>query len=756
MLENVKSVTDYLNLFGKELAAKVQQKAQPLFYPGDPWEKKMDTLLRRPFPAQGDAIMALANALKDKRSAMIIAECGVGKTLIALASTYISTNGGRPPRVLMMVPGHLVRKSVSEVHKTIPGASAKIIRKLKDVQAIDTSARNKEPEYYIISKDKAKLGYAWKPAVVMSRMKGGYCCPSCGKLIIDNDGMPVDISYLKRKKQSCMRCASPLWTADNSKMRRFAVSEFVKKHMSGFFDFFIADEVHELKGGSTAQGNSFGALASASGKTLALTGTLLGGYGDDIFYILYRLSPGTMKKEGLEYHRISEWMSRYGVLEKITKYDSEDNSCSKGKKISSVMKRRPGISPMVLSNHLLGKCAFIHLSDIALDLPEISEQVVSIAMEPELEAAYMKLEHQLAKAMKEALVMGSKRLLGAYLNNLLSYPDKPFGNSPIIDPLTKGLPPEKQKVIAVPAELSREKTYAKERQLAELVKAEARQGRKCFVFAQYTGTKDITPRLKETLEREGLKVEILRSSVKPELREEWVKDKVAAGLDAIIANPKLVETGLDLLDFPTLIFHQTGYSVYTLRQASRRSWRIGQDRDVKVYYLFYEGTLQEKALQLMGSKMEASLAIEGKFSEEGLLAMTQGEDMSTALAKALLDGLDIEGAEDIWRKINEKNAVAGKDESGGLPEEAEAPDAPESPAADSTDAGDAVDEDSPSTLCPPEQEPGKDSVVFVNFTRFIGDGKRKRKRTEKKAVTKEELDEILAKEEGQAQFMLFG
>ena len=64
----------------------------------------------------------------------------------------------------------------------------------------------------------------------------------------------------------------------------------------------------------------------------------------------------------------------------------------------------------------------------------------------------------------------------------------------------------------------------------------------------------------------------------------------------------------------------------------------------------------------MGSKMEASLAIEGKFSEEGLLAMTQGEDMSTALAKALVDGLDVEGAEGIWRKINEKNAeMRGKE-----------------------------------------------------------------------------------------------
>ena len=65
--------------------------------------------------------------------------------------------------------------------------------------------------------------------------------------------------------------------------------------------------------------------------------------------------------------------------------------------------------------------------------------------------------------------------------------------------------------------------------------------------------------------------------------------------------------------------------------------------------------MQEKALQLMGSKLEASLAIEGKFTEEGLVAMTSGEDMTTALAKALVDGLETEGIEQIWRKINQKN-----------------------------------------------------------------------------------------------------
>ena len=38
------------------------------------------------------------------------------------------------------------------------------------------------------------------------------------------------------------------------------------------------------------------------------------------------------------------------------------------------------------------------------------------------------------------------------------------------------------------------------------------------------------------------------------------------------------------------------YSVYVLRQLSRRSWRIGQRQPVEVTFLTHEGTLQAEAL----------------------------------------------------------------------------------------------------------------------------------------------------------------
>ncbi|MBW1947847.1 MAG: ATP-dependent helicase, partial [Deltaproteobacteria bacterium] len=430
MIDDVKDMNDYLMRYGKELTYGIKDRAEPLFNPGDRWDDRLYTLLKKPYQAQGDAIMGLSRLLKNYDSSLVVGEMGCGKTLIGLSAPYVYENGGRPTRTLVMCPGHLVRKWQREAVETIPDADAKIVRNLHDLMYVDTDAEPERPEYTIVSKDRAKLGYAWRPAAL--EKKDGYHCPDCYDLIVDRDGIPVDHDYLLRNKRFCQGCDSALWQADNNRIRRFPLSEYIKKYMHGYFDFLIADEVHELKGGSTAQGNSFGALASACKKTIGLTGTLLGGYADDIFYVLYRLSPEAMQEEGIDYNQVSRWMEKYGVLERVTKTYPRDNVYSKGKKGRTVLKRKPGVSPTVFSKHLLNKSLFLDLEDIATDLPPISEEVRGIEMDEELEDAYLDLEGKLNSAVKDALNRGSRALLGTYVNALLSYPDRPFDNEPIL------------------------------------------------------------------------------------------------------------------------------------------------------------------------------------------------------------------------------------------------------------------------------------------------------------------------------------
>ena len=120
-----------------------------------------------------------------------------------------------------------------------------------------------------------------------------------------------------------------------------------------------------------------------------------------------------------------------------------------------------------------------------------------------------------------------------------------------------------------------------------------------------------------------------------------MEKQVASGVDVLITNPSLVETGLDLNDFTTLLFFNISYNLFTLRQSSRRSWRINQRAPrIEVYFFYYEGTMQHRAIRLMASKLAVAGVIEGNLTDEGLAAMSDCQDMTTALARELTQGIE--------------------------------------------------------------------------------------------------------------------
>jgi hypothetical protein len=89
-----------------------------------------------------------------------------------------------------------------------------------------------------------------------------------------------------------------------------------------------------------------------------------------------------------------------------------------------------------------------------------------------------------------------------------------------------------------------------------------------------------------------------------------------------------------------------------LRQASRRSWRIGQRNAVRVKFVTYTGTMQETCLRLMGKKMLVALMMEGKFSGEGLQSLDTDEDLMSAMARELVEKAGVgASADQMWREL---------------------------------------------------------------------------------------------------------
>ena len=117
--------------------------------------------------------------------------------------------------------------------------------------------------------------------------------------------------------------------------------------------------------------------------------------------------------------------------------------------------------------------------------------------------------------------------------------------------------------------LSEERLYPKEKALIDMVAAEA-DGRVPGCWStRLTRAPGTSPSGWTTSSHtaRGFRVAVMKAdAVAPERREAWVADKVKQGIDVMICHPRLVQTGLDLIDFPTLIWYETEFSVFQSTQ----------------------------------------------------------------------------------------------------------------------------------------------------------------------------------------------
>ena len=645
-------LTEFIERYKDSITRKITETYTPLYRPSEN-AQPLPELLRQPMGKQEDAIQGAVISLKSNKGTTIVGEMGTGKTFIGAAAAHMA--GYRTP--LVLCPPHLVRKWKREVENTVPDVHAAIVNSITDLNRLRLLDQS-QPIFTIMSREKAKLSYRWKPAytevpvtdddgrlVRITETGLPYkimACPTCHTLLMDKEDLPLRPRDLHKKRTFCSACKSALWQADNQGPKRYPLADYIKKYMKNYFDLLIADEVHEYKGKGSAQGIAAGVLAESCPRSLTLTGTIMGGYSSTIFHLLYRFSPDIRTEFG--HADEQRWVQRYGFLERTVNHGSEeteDGRQSRRKGYRTVIREKPGITPAALF-HIIGNSVFLQLADVADALPPYQEtiQLSRMSTVPDetgfsQESAYKYVYLNLKQALNAELSRGSKRLLAAYLQTLLAYPDGCTKGETVIDPDTKEI------IVQVPP-LDEEITYPKEKALLDLVKREHRQGRRVLVYVTHTVTRDITDRLHNLLTKNHFRTQVLKAdTVRPEQREAWVSERVEQGTDVLICHPRLVQTGLDLVDFPTIIWYETDYSVYTIRQASRRSWRIGQAQPVEVIFMGYLNTIHTDALKLIARKLQSSLAVEGELPEEGLSNFQNDqEDMILSLAKRIANSSD--------------------------------------------------------------------------------------------------------------------
>lgn len=669
-ISEITSIAEYVDQFSLALGDKVAAQCQPLHDPKTGNHPRLVELATKPFPKQAEKITAQVKALSKRRLYIDAGMMGTGKTMQCLSTVHCHANG-KPYTCMVICPSHLTKKWVKEVHKFLgKGVRATIIEDWKAFMQIMREPKPTQPTWYIMAQTTAKLGYTKRAAVirktrkVYSEVLGWHratyvCCPSCDTTVMLR-GVPADESDVERlllkcqgmrckscgvvwhqDTETCAHCEKPLVKCDEPlyqpKMHKVSPT-MVAKVKRFKTDYFVRDEAHLSKGSDSIDGHACATFADCARYRLLLTGTLLAGKSEDIRPLLFRLTPKPFVNLGYGWGDEIPFGTQYGRIQTTIRTTSggyEKRKSGKGSSKTTARDIKPGIMPQLFPDFISNYTSFLSLTDLATDLPLYTELTKPVQMDEVMLALYKKMETDLVTRFRE-LYMSDRRsaakMLGPMLETLMTWPDVPYGRKPVA---VDGV------VILIPPVMDKTLIYPKERALLEFIKSEKDQGRKCFVFSDRDDTKE---RLMWVLESHGLKVAHLTTAVAPAKRIDWL-EKHAPACDVGLCNPTLVETGMELFgpgfNFPSLYWYSTGYRLNTLRQASRRSWRIGQKMECKTIYSFYDQTAQQKTIALMAAKLVAAEAIEGKFSDGGLADESVDDDIALQVARALADGIEI-------------------------------------------------------------------------------------------------------------------
>lgn len=662
------------------------------------------------YAAQLATAESLKRQLDRAKVGLVIAECGSGKTKIGSVA-LAAHQDGRKSINAVMCPSHVTKKWVREIEESIPNTKAAVVHNLSEIDKIfEEYELGNKSMYIILSKERARDGYMKQPAAIYSRSKKAYLCPWCGEIIemdLVEDGthytVRADQFFFKREttqNHKCKSCGNVLWSAINPKDLRVKYNKWIKIGGYGFvyrdfavrhlevtkdqrvlakleeiianpdrpfiakgaytryamskyiaerfkkIDGVILDELHQFKGDS-GQGDAMETLVGCSKKVIGMTATLINGYSSGLFYLLYRIVPRLMQIDNKSYENPSAFNDEYGVTEMTYELPEGDyNANSRSKKKLLRQRQKPGVSPLVYSRFLLDCAVFLSLNDMGKHLPDYEEIPVPLDLPEDVKKEYERIESSFRSCM-QARDATARKLMSSFMSLLTTYPDQPYDNEPIYFPKSD-IPAIEPKSIG-----GFDVLQEKETAVLDIVKRKVQNGEKVLLYTSWIKI-DSQDKLKKILEDKGYRVAVLEQRVKPEKREEWVQKKLNAGLDILITNPSLVETGLDLNAFTTLIYYNIGYNLFTFRQSSRRSWRINQTAPrIEVYILYYKDVMQARAIRLMASKLAAATLVEGNFSDEGLAAMSDCSDMTSELAKELTKGIrnEVEDVSELFKKM---------------------------------------------------------------------------------------------------------
>ena len=319
-------------------------------------------------------------------------------------------------------------------------------------------------------------------------------------------------------------------------------------------DLIIADEGHKIKENRSKQSRAMHSLGDRASYRLLLTGTLITNKELDVFseyrflnsrvfgtsFYAFRNQYFDMVGYGNHIPRFRQWM------------------------LDDFLRRMHSIAYRVTK----AEC---------LDLPEVTEEVVPVALEPKAMKAYRELEQDSFTELKDGEVTAMN-----VLTKLLRLSQLTGGHVTDDDSGDHRI------------------STAKLDALSDILDSAADQGQKAVVMARFVPELND---IEELLQKKKIPYAVVRGGVKeraaevarfqndPECRV-FVGQIAAAGL------------GITLTAANMMVFYSLDYSMSNFDQAKARIHRVGQTKRCHYIYLTCTGTVDRKVLRSLRSKVD--------------------------------------------------------------------------------------------------------------------------------------------------------
>lgn len=324
-------------------------------------------------------------------------------------------------------------------------------------------------------------------------------------------------------------------------------------------DLVIADEAHKMKEARTNQSKGMHSIGAHANYRLLLTGTVINNKELDVFSQYKFVEPRIFGNSFFTFRNRYFDMGGYGGYIPIFKQSMADD----------FLKRMHAI-------------AFRVTKDECLDLPEITEEVRRIELEPKAMKIYSELEKEsfteLTNSEVSAVNVLTKLLRLCQVTGGHLTDDE--GDSNLV-------------------------STAKLEALTDIVESSVEDNKKIVIMARFIPELND---IQQMLDKKGIGYAVIRGGVKD--RDEQIR-RLQEDPDCMVFVGQIAAAGLGLTltAASTMVFYSLDYSMSNFEQAKARIHRISQRENCHYIYLVAKNTVDVKVLRALRNKVNLAKAL---------------------------------------------------------------------------------------------------------------------------------------------------